>query len=749
MSLQHDVLCACKIDSDILDRLGRLPYKLAALYLETYNDMLAHKNGAGQKLIRDTFRWLICAQREIKSGQFLAAISLHVSKVPETLRRDQLLDLCCNFVVYDEDLDIFRFAHLSVKEFLETLPQFSPAVSHSMAAEYCLAYIMSRAESPSVQRFLADHYSFHEHEGIVSKHPFNLLSFQKYAFSYSMRHFKEAGAEMMQGSLQRLFHMFVDVCGASSPLYVWNRGFRYSVIDSNVRIALHGLRKGAVNEPETSLHCAFLIACYLGFREIISHCLRTPLPMNIIAKGLLIATCGQNEDAIAELKVRSHTVFSTDVLRYALKDLNTKAWEYELLLPLFLNGDDIVPITKEVVYWASYSFDRMALLVSCHARTLDETEKLLVAAASNMDSEVLELLLRHTDAPRIEEGMIESAANPRNLHTLLEQAQSITPSMTKSALRNSKFDKGCLELLESRVGRIHATLEILEAAAAGKDFRVWEEVLLRRGAKVTEDSIVLVAQRHSESQDEVTETLALHLTNNTAVKISQELVERVMGLDSAVSVIEVLMKYLTPAFKVTEHIMHQAMFVSSKGIGNIVPLLLAHDPTFRVTESLVGHAISSPLSVKLFLPSLQSHDPSFRISNHLVKQAVHQNSPRVGDFTPNIIRSKEPMETTSCDTEEGLETLKLLLDHDPHFRITFDLLEQLTRRHQVSEETMDVLWNRLVRDGNAEQVVLEGLDHHHQGKNEHGSTAWALLLLRHDKGAGVRSGAAVGRATKT
>ena len=330
MSLQLDALCACKTDSDILDRLGRLPYKLAALYLETYNDMLAHENGAGQKLIRDTFRWLICAQREIKSGHFLAAISLHVSKVPETLRRDQLLDLCCNSVVYDEDLDIFRFAHLSVKEFLETLPQFSPAVSHSMAAEYCLAYIMSRAESPPVQRFLADHYSFHDHEGIVSKHPFKLESFQGYAFSYSMRHCKEAGAERMQGSLQKLFHMFfVDVCGASSPLSVWLNWSTDSLDDIRLEFVVHGLIKGAVNEPETSLHRAFFMACVLGFREIISHYLRTPLPVDIVAKGLILA---KDEDAIAELKVRSHTVFTADVWSNARRDLWTKVDEYQLLI---------------------------------------------------------------------------------------------------------------------------------------------------------------------------------------------------------------------------------------------------------------------------------------------------------------------------------------------------------------------------------------------------------------------------------
>ncbi len=91
-------------------------------------------------------------------------------------------------------------------------------------------------------------------------------------------------------------------------------------------------------------------------------------------------------------------------------------------------------------------------------------------------------------------------------------------------------------------------------------------------------------------------------------------------------------------------------------------------------------------------------------------------STRVGDFAPNIVRSNEPIRATSYDTE-GINTFKSLLDHGSNFRIAFDLLEELTRRHQLSEKTMDVLWDRLVRDGNAEEVVLEGLEHHRQGKN--------------------------------
>ena len=622
--------------------------------------------------------------------------------MPETATRDQLLDLCCNFVIYDDKMDVFRFAHRSVQEFLETLPQFSPTTLHSLAAEYCLIYIMSRAESPTIQRLLADHYSLAKHDDIMH-------AFEEYAFYQGMKHCKQAGVERTYGSLQTLLHMFfLEERGASSPLDLWLKWGANGAVKSNLGAMLRRLRRAAVTKAEINLQCGFLVACSFGFPEMISQYLQLSLPTETIAKGLLLATVEENEDVIAALKVKSQTVFTRDVLIYALRELETKASEDQLLLPLFLDGGKNGPITDKVIRWACRSVDCMALLVLCHPISLDETENLLVAAASDHDSTILELLIRHTNTLRVNESMIKSAGNSRNLHTLLRQAHLEKPSLTQSALRNVSFDKECMEFLESRVGRIHADLDILKGVVACHDPWVWKEMLLRRGARVTEDSIFLAAQ-YCRFGDEGVGTLKLHLMDDTTVQLSQELVERVMGLHSAVNVMEVLVHYLTPAFKLTGNLIFRAMDLDPRGESNIVPLLLAQDPAFR-------------------------------ISDQLIKQSVLKVSTRVGDFTPNIITSKEPIRTTSRDTEEDLRPLRLLLDHDPHFRITHDLLEQLTWRHQPSEETMDVLWARLVRDGNAEEVVLEGLEQYRQGKNEHGSITWALLLSRQDRAQGRKLG---------
>ena len=66
----------------MLDRLGGLCYKLAALYLETCNDMLAHNSGAGQKVICNTILWLRSIRRELESSEYLVVISQPACNVP-------------------------------------------------------------------------------------------------------------------------------------------------------------------------------------------------------------------------------------------------------------------------------------------------------------------------------------------------------------------------------------------------------------------------------------------------------------------------------------------------------------------------------------------------------------------------------------------------------------------------------------------------------------------------------------------
>ncbi|KAI8417164.1 hypothetical protein FOFC_03477 [Fusarium oxysporum] len=96
-----------------------------------------------QKIIKrvasDAQGMLLCAQRRLSSAEFLSAVSMAVPQ-QQLLRNDQILDFCCNLVVLDTQLDTFRFAHLSVREFLEKQEGY-PEVTVSSAISKWNTYL--------------------------------------------------------------------------------------------------------------------------------------------------------------------------------------------------------------------------------------------------------------------------------------------------------------------------------------------------------------------------------------------------------------------------------------------------------------------------------------------------------------------------------------------------------------------------------------------------------------------------------
>jgi hypothetical protein len=107
-------------------------------------------------IFKNVLSWLLCAQEPLHSKMFLAAISIIPNAgFEETVSRELILDLCANLVVFDKGLDTFRFAHLSVREFLEKMPEYIDTAVHSLAAEICLLNLISTTPNQSAERFLA------------------------------------------------------------------------------------------------------------------------------------------------------------------------------------------------------------------------------------------------------------------------------------------------------------------------------------------------------------------------------------------------------------------------------------------------------------------------------------------------------------------------------------------------------------------------------------------------------------------
>lgn len=106
-----------------MDELARLPQSLAGMYSLIF-DSISQIEKHGRTIAETMLRWLLCT-KDATSKTTIAACSGKSSTGRENLSIKDFLNLCCNLVVYDVSVDTFRFAHLSVREYLESRPGYT------------------------------------------------------------------------------------------------------------------------------------------------------------------------------------------------------------------------------------------------------------------------------------------------------------------------------------------------------------------------------------------------------------------------------------------------------------------------------------------------------------------------------------------------------------------------------------------------------------------------------------------------
>lgn len=103
-------------------------------------------------IARDTLMWILYAIRPLTPMELIAAISmtpLALGFDTNGLTVKTILDVCQNLVVFDEKLDVLRFAHYSVQEFL--LLDLEPADCHTQVAEVCLTLLTHHYMTPGTE----------------------------------------------------------------------------------------------------------------------------------------------------------------------------------------------------------------------------------------------------------------------------------------------------------------------------------------------------------------------------------------------------------------------------------------------------------------------------------------------------------------------------------------------------------------------------------------------------------------------
>ena len=141
VSLQLQYLCLFREEHTIWKRLGELPGTLRNLYNQIYDERVGRLVVEERQITEAAFKLLLCQLQPLKTKDFLVGLQF-CRKERTPIPSETLLDLCANFVILDRQLNVFRFAHLSVREFIETKEGFDAASNHAVAAECCLRYLL-------------------------------------------------------------------------------------------------------------------------------------------------------------------------------------------------------------------------------------------------------------------------------------------------------------------------------------------------------------------------------------------------------------------------------------------------------------------------------------------------------------------------------------------------------------------------------------------------------------------------------
>ncbi|KAH7015814.1 hypothetical protein EDB80DRAFT_345573 [Ilyonectria destructans] len=147
-SLQINQVLKLRTEADIESRLGKLPVGLKKTYDEIYARNAEHQHA---KIFLDrACMWVMSACTPLSSSELLAAVQvdpcLDTIDLPADFTESELLDVCENLLVLDSQRLVWRFSHLSVREYFEG-NHFDFWQAHCNAAKVCLKLLINTYES--------------------------------------------------------------------------------------------------------------------------------------------------------------------------------------------------------------------------------------------------------------------------------------------------------------------------------------------------------------------------------------------------------------------------------------------------------------------------------------------------------------------------------------------------------------------------------------------------------------------------
>ena len=679
-SLQLDALRALKRDEDIRARLGKLPPRLEELYLEVYNNLISAQAEIGRSIVDNTLKWLLCAKKELHSSEFLIAVAANLGTSEGDISVDNLLDLCNNFVLYDEAQDVFRFVHLSVREFLENKPEFAEVSCNYVAAECCLLQMIASSNCSNMELLISDEHLFRLRRNPTCRESSSAASFLEYANESWMKYCQSIplSDRLVDSRFSRtLKFFFSDMLGSASPLNAWVQWYCNRLPIGRDSAATWNLKK-VLTGCSDSLSKSFFVAAYYGFCEIVTFCAtERRLSDEEKDEGLLLAVMAKQHQIFDIISQdRGERTMTEQMLLYAVRTLD-KGRLAKLLdtspgtvitdrvfaaatkdgdggkITILLNKDPHIKITERMLEIAikTVSLDDFEMLVSKAAR-LVVTERMLVnpfligrPSQKRMDEfgKKIMILICKVGVSSLTPRLIASAVKYSDdavIKVILNRggASNITEELVISAAKRGpkKF-----RLVLQKAGKVPDT--VMDMLAASCDASAWE-VLLEQGYEFSVNAERLkLAARNDEA---VLSLLLEHADDTTPVDEMAEVIREVAGR-GRIECIKLLLDYAKDV-EVTQDMLWAAMLDQGHNRLDSVNMFLDRMNKVQISEDMLIVAASDCNGYEMTRMLLE-RGGEVEISEYVLMAAA-------------------------CNHGLGYHIMQLLLEHDISVKITEDIL---------------------------------------------------------------------------
>lgn len=479
--------------------MSTIPRPLSELYEDLYKKALESTEETDRALFQNTLKWMLCTTRVFGWEDFSQAITSFVEIETYEIDEDFILDLFSNFVISQTTQDgnrTFRFAHLSVREFLETKPEYSTESSNAFAAEVCLLKLIGASGSPSAEQFLG-------RLGLSDESTVNLSdidSYRKGIHDYSLRnwnvHCVYAGEVNRSNEELHLFHLLryflFDDSDPNCPLKCWVHSRQRRKMESVTGSHLLGL----LQNYHRSWDRAFLLSCVFGFAEVLRIDHYHELDDDVKEACVLAAVThsqyhiweylmGETKGRLLQKRVLNALVENDEIeplkwfLTFVEPDLITGPVIVDAhradkeIIELLLDYNKNLHITTELIEECRSSYTAIEALLS-RAPEVVVTSEILKNAIADIPIEHLRDILHKNDESIITCEIIASASY-------------------YAGLREGMRAK--IELLLEWAGQIKGTERAMIQAVASRDNSEAIEILINHGWPVTENVMVKAATR--------------------------------------------------------------------------------------------------------------------------------------------------------------------------------------------------------------------------------------------------------------